>query len=318
MKRFLTLLFVLGFCFLGGLLWWQVGTKPVNEKNTTTKIFVIQKGEGIKSIAKRLKDEGLIRDQIVFFVLARNLNLNGKIQAGDFRLSPSMDAQTLAKELTRGTLDVWVTIPEGLRSEEIAQILKEKVPNFKPDWVFELKKNEGYLFPDTYLFPKDAQIKLVVQIMRGNFQTKWQEVEKLGNLDKNRGLLEIVILASIVEREAKFSEDRPKVASVLLNRLKRDMPLQVDATVQYAVGKVNNSWWKNNLTREDLKINSLFNTYIQYGLPPGAISNPGLDALKAAAFPAKTNYLYYLSSKDGRMHYAENFEEHNQNIEKYL
>lgn len=303
---------------MGSLLWWQVGIRPVNPKDQSTKIFVIQKGEGIKSIAKRLKNEGLIRDQIVFFVLARNLDLSGKIQAGDFRLSPSMDAQTLAKELTLGTLDVWVTIPEGLRSEEIAQLLKNKIPAFKPEWVFELKRNEGYLFPDTYLFPKDADINLVISIMRGNFQTKWQEVEKLGKPDKNRTMSEIVILASIIEREAKFSEDRPKVSSVLLNRLERDMPLQADATVQYAIGKVDTGWWKKNLTREDLKINSLFNTYVHYGLPPAAISNPGLDALKAAASPFHTRYLYYLSSKDGRMHYAENFEEHSQNIEKYL
>lgn len=284
---------------------------PVNKESKETKIFVIQKGEGLRSIARRLKEEKLIKDPIVFFILVQKLNLADKIQAGDFRLSPSMEAQKLAQELTHGTLDVWVTIPEGLRSEEIAQILKEKVPSFTDNWALELKKNEGYLFPDTYLIPKDADINLVIKIMRDNFEEKWKKLKS----DKKVG--EVVILASIVEREAKFAEDRPVVAGILTNRLRLGMPLQADATVQYARGEIDNNWWEK-LTPEDLKINSPFNTYLNYGLPPSPIANPGFDVLKAAATPAKTNYLYYLSSKDGRMHYAETLEEHHQNIEKYL
>lgn len=304
---FLVVIFVLGASFF----WWQRGLSPVDKKNKETKIFVVYKGEGIRSIAKRLKDEKLINDQIVFFILIQKLGLAGKIEAGDFRLSPSMDAQSLALELTHGTLDVWITIPEGLRSEEISQILQGKVPSSKNEWTPELKKNEGYLFPDTYLIPKDADINLVIKIMHDNFEKKW------GELKSDKNIREVVTLASIVEREAKFREDRPLVAGILTNRLKLEMPLQADATVQYARGKVDSNWWKRP-TREDLKINSPFNTYLYTGLPPSPISNPGLEALKAAVNPAKTNYLYYLSSEDGRMHYAESLEEHNQNIEKYL
>ncbi|MBI2622374.1 endolytic transglycosylase MltG [Candidatus Microgenomates bacterium] len=316
MKRGLITL-VIFIILVGGLFfWWQQGIEAISNNNQITQIFVVQKGEGLRSIARHLKEEKLIRDPIVFFLLVKKLGIDNNIQAGDFRLSPSMTAQQIATELTHGTLDVWVTIPEGLRSEEIAEILKNKLSTYQSAWILELKKHEGYLFPDTYLIPKDADISLIIQIMRNNFDQKWQT---LGLQEKQTALTasEIVILASLVEREAKFTEDRPLVASVLSNRLKIDMPLQADATVQYAIGKINGSWWKHP-TPEDLKINSPFNTYKNYGLPPAPIANPGLDTLKAAVSPAKTRYFYYLSDKEGRMHYAETLEEHNTNIEKYL
>lgn len=317
MKRFFIALIILVLLLGMGLIWWNIGVAPVDKKSQEKKIFVIQKNEGIRSIAKRLKDERLIADPIVFFLFVVLEGLDAKIQAGDFRLSPSMNAKSIAIEFTHGTLDVWVTIPEGLRSEEIAQIFKDKVPSFDNTWVTQLKKNEGYLFPDTYLMPKDADIDFIIQVMRSNFDKKWKEVDSI-DINSKMSPDEIVILASIVEREAKFAEDKPLVARVLVNRLKLGIPLQADATIQYAIGKVNNSWWKKGLTREDLKTNSLFNTYTHYGLPPSPISNPGLDTLRAATYPSKTNYLYYLSSSDGRMHYAQTLEQHNKNIEKYL
>lgn len=310
MKKLLITCLLAAFLLVTGTLWWQRGVSPVDRGNTRTQIFVIQKGEGIRSIAKRLKQEGLINDQIVFFILVKRLGLDGKIQAGDFRLSASMDAKTLARELTFGTLDVWVTIPEGLRSEEIAQVLKEKVPSYKEDWVSELKKHEGYLFPDTYLIPKDADVSLVVTIMRNNFARKWEELQSGKNMET------IVILASIIEREAKFLQDRPLVASVLTNRLKLGMPLQADATIQYTKGKAGD-WWPK-VTKEDLKVSSPFNSYKTVGLTPSPIANPGFDSLKAGANPTATDYLYYLSDEKGHMHYAKTLDEHNRNIEKYL
>lgn len=316
MKKIFITFFILILVLVLGSIWWQRGITPIDKKSSKTQIFVIKKGEGIRSVAKRLKDEKLIRDQIVFFILIKKLGLDGKIQAGDFRLSPSMDTKTLLMELTHGTLDVWVTIPEGLRSEEIGEIFKKQIPSFNDSWTAQLKQNEGYLFPDTYLIPKDAEINFIIRMMRGNFDKKWQEIEI--NLTPVLNPEEVVILASIVEREAKFPEDRPIIAGVLLNRFRLNMPLQVDATVQYAIGKSDQTWWKKSLTKGDLKTTSAFNTYLNYGLPPTPISNPGLSSLKAANSPTKTNYLYYLSSKDGRMHYAQTFEEHNQNIEKYL
>lgn len=310
MKKSLIGIFVLIILGVLTFAWWQRGILPVDSTSTQKKIFVVAKGEGIRSIAKRLKEEGLINDQIVFFILVKRDGLEGKIQAGDFRFSPSMNTREVALELTHGTLDVWVTIPEGLRSEEVAEILKQKIPTYDDSWIKQLAKNEGYLFPDTYLIPKDSDIDFIIKIMRNNFDKKWEEIKT------NKDMEEVIILASIIEREAKFSQDRPIVAGILSRRLELDIPLQVDATIQYAMGNSPN-WWKEPIA-EDLKIKSRFNTYLNYGLPPFPISNPGLESIKAAATPVKTDFLYYLSDKEGRMHYAQTLEEHNKNIQRYL
>lgn len=317
MKKSTIFIAVLTVFIAGIYLWWEDGLSPVNPQDKTEKIFVIHKGTGLKEIASNLGKEGLIKNHIVFFLYTRKQKLEGKIQAGDFRLSPSMTAEKIAETLTHGTLDVWITIPEGQRAEEIADLLSAKIPSYKESWRSRLVANEGYLFPDTYLIPKDADIDLVLSTMEGNFDKKFAQIgfSNEGNLTRN----EIVILASIIEREAKFPTDRLLVASVLLNRLKISMPLQADATIQYALGyqEDKRSWWKKSLTREDLKIDSPYNTYINTGFPPTPISNPGLEALKAATNPANTNYLYYLSDKSGRNHYVRTLEEHNQNIKKY-
>lgn len=317
MKKSTIFIVVLTLFIAGIYFWWEDGLSPVNPQDKTEKIFVIQKGTGLKEIASNLGKEGLIKNHIVFFLYTRKQRLEGKIQAGDFRLSPSMTAEKIAETLTHGTLDVWITIPEGKRAEEIADLLSTNIPSYKESWRSRLVANEGYLFPDTYLIPKDADVDLVLAIMKGNFDKKFAQIDfpNKSNLTKN----EIVILASIIEREAKFPTDRLLVASVLLNRLKISMPLQADATIQYALGyqEDKRSWWKKALTREDLKIDSSYNTYTNVGLPPGPISNPGVEALKAATNPANTDYLYYLSDKSGRNHYARTLEEHNQNIKKY-
>src|SRR3989344_5961730 len=136
-------------------VWWINGTSAANPNNKTPKIFIIEKGQGVRAIAKSLKDQGLIRDQVVFFLLTKKLGLDSKIEAGDFRLFSSMTAEEIAKELTHGTLDIWITVPEGQRAGEIAETLKAKMPNYEASWDAVLMENEGYLFPDTYLFPKE-------------------------------------------------------------------------------------------------------------------------------------------------------------------
>lgn len=311
------LVVILGFlAFFVFSLWWKQGLLPSNPQDKSYKIFVIKKGEGVRTIANELKKQGLIKDPVVFFLLVKKLGLDGKIQAGDFRLSPSQRAQEIAENLTHGTLDVWVTIPEGLRAQEIADVLKTKIQTFDESWREKLQINEGYLFPDTYLVPKDADIDLIIKLMKDNFDEKFASIQKTKNkLSKN----EIVIIASMIEREAKLSADRPLVASVILNRLSIGMPLQIDATIQYALGYQWNqkTWWKKNLTKEDLKLDSPYNTYENIGLPPSPISNPGFDVLEAATNPKETEYLYYVSDSSGRNHYARTLEGHNTNIKKF-
>ena len=316
MKRLITAvvsLIVFGFV---ALFWWQNGLLPANSTDKTAKIFIVKNGEGVREIANNLKKEGLIKDPIVFFLLARQKGFDKQIQAGDFRLNPSMNALEIAKTLTHGTLDIWVTIPEGVRAEEIADILKNKIPTYKDSWRAELNKNEGYLFPDTYLIPKDADINLVISLLRNNFDSKYSTLNISQNgLNKEQ----IVIIASLIEREARYDKDRPLIGSVILNRLNIGMKLDIDATVQYALGYQEDEkrWWKKNLTSEDLKLKSPYNTYLVAGLPPTAISNPGLQSIKAAINPAKTNYFFYMTDKNGVTHYAETIEEHNANIKKY-
>lgn len=315
MKKLSILLILLIVISTGLFLWWKNGINPVSPKDSSSKIFVIAKGEGMREIANRLKKNGLIRDPVVFFLLTKKTGYDKKIQAGDFRLNPSMSAYEIAEALTHGTLDIWVTIPEGLRALEIADIFEKELPTYNPEWKKILVDNEGYLFPDTYLIPKDANINTILSLMKGNFERKYEKLDTSKvNFTKN----EIVTIASIIEREARFPNDRPLVASVIINRLKIGMKLDIDATVQYALGSgENKNRWKKNLTFEDLRINSPYNTYQNAGLPPTPISNPGLEVLKATVNPAKTNYLYYISDKDGHLHFAKTLEEQNANIKKY-
>jgi len=317
MKKFTVVILLLGIFALGFFVWWKNGTAAANSKDKTPTIFIVRKDEGVRQIANNLKQQGLIKDPIVFFLLVRQLGFDKKIQAGDFRLNPSMTATDVANNLTHGTLDIWITIPEGQRADEIADTLKKSIPSYKESWRDQLSINEGYLFPDTYLIPRDADINLILTLFKNNFDTKFESVknQKSTNLTDR----ETVIVASLVEREARHASDRPLVASVITNRLGIGMKLDIDATIQYALGyqKDQKSWWKKGLTFDDLDITSKYNTYRNPGLPPSPISNPGLSAISAALTPANTNYLYYITDKNGANHYAETLEGQNANIKKY-
>jgi len=310
----LVLAFIIGLTIT---FWWFEGNKSVDPNNKEQKIFVIEKGAGVREIGKDLKEQGLIKDPVVFFLLIKKENKDTRIQAGDYRLSPSMNLPTIIDNLTHGTLDIWITVKEGLRANEIAQILKENFESYEDEWVKKLNSQEGYLFPDTYLIPKDAGIELIISIFNKNFHNK---ISSIG-LDKDSSNLKrIVIIASIIEREARFPEEKDLVSSVIYNRLDIGMPLQVDASVQYALpyDSREKSWWKKHLTVQDLKINSSYNTYTNIGLPPTPIANPGVVSLKSAASPATSNYLYYVSDRSGHLHFAKTLEEHNINIDKYI
>jgi len=185
-----------------------------------------------------------------------------------------------------------------------------------PSWNEELEKYEGSLFPDTYLFPKDSTIDTIITIMTNNFEEKYKTLDTSRvNFSKE----EIITLASLIEREAKHSDDRLRVSSVIHNRLDLGMKLDIDATLQYTLGfqPDEKRWWKKSLTNDDKKVNSPYNTYTRAGLPPGPISNPGLLSLEAAISPAQTDYLYYITDSSGQNRYAQTLEEHEENISKY-
>jgi len=316
MKKIYIVLVILIVFITTTFLWWQNGLKAANPTNKTPKIFIVKPGEGVREIANHLKTQGLIRDPIVFFLLTKQTGVDKKIQAGDFRLNPSMKALDVAEGLTHGTLDIWVTLPEGLRADEIADILKEKMPTYEESWREQLQENEGYLFPDTYLIPRDADAAMVITLLKNTFEARY---ETLDTTNSNLSKEQIVIIASLIEREARHDEDRPLVASVILNRFDIGMKLDLDATIQYALGyqEKEKRWWKKSLTIDDIRLNSPYNTYRVNGLPPTPISNPGIASLKAAVNPADTNYLYYITDGSGVNHYGKTLEEHNANIQKY-
>lgn len=317
-QKFIILLGLLfGFLILF-FLWWNQAIKPANPTDKTPFIFTINRGDDARGIAERLKKQGLIRSSVAFFLLARFGGIADNIQAGEFRLNPSMDLSTLANALTHGTTDVWITIPEGWRNEEIALKLAKEF-NI-PEKEFLKYAKEGYMFPDTYLMPKDATAEKVANIMLDNFNKKitqeTYEKARLSGLSKE----DLIIIASLVEREAKFDSDRPLVVSVIINRLRIGMKLDIDATIQYALGyqTKEKNWWKKELTGEDLEVESPYNTYKNPGLPPTPICNPGLSVISSVVEAPKTNYIYYLSDKSGKIHFAETIEEHKVNIQKYL
>lgn len=317
MKKLTILFTVITVIFLTGVILWRNNIIAVNSNDKTQKIFIVKNHENIRDIAYNLKKEDLIKNPITFFLIIKKLGLDNKIQAGNFRLSPSMTTTEIATALTHGTLDVWITITGGKRAEEVAEIFSNNMSMYDISWKKKLIEKEGFLFPDTYLIPKDASIDLVINLLNKNFEEKFQKayILKTTNLTREQA----VILASIVEREAKSPQEMRLVASVLENRLKINMPLQVDATIQYALGyqPIEQTWWKKNLTLMDLKINSPYNTYENTGLPIGPISSPEFNALSAVLNPEKTDYIYYISDKNGQLHFAKNLEEHNRNIQNY-
>ena len=317
MKKFSFLIVIIILIFGGIAAWWMTTTSPVNAADTTQRTFTIKPGEGIKEIASNLKSEGLIKDTVAFFLLVKYNKLDEKIQAGDFYLSPAMDAEKVAKALQVGTYDTRVTIPEGKRAEEVADILKASLPSYDESWRDKLIAHEGYLFPDTYAFAKDADIDTIINAMTGNFDKKYAEIPEAQRARMSKEKL--VIIASLVEREAQHADDRPLVASVILNRLDEGTVLNIDATIQYALGyqPAEHTWWKKHLSLDDLKLSSPYNSYTNIGLPPGPISNPGIDVLTSVLNAPDTNYLYYVSDSEGHNHYAKTLDQHNANIEKY-
>lgn len=334
MRRFIIPIILVSFLIaaaFGSSIWWSENTKPVSD-DSSTEDFLIVKGQSASQIGGKLHDEGLIRDPLAFKIYVQITGKADQIQAGEFRLSPSYPLSEIVEVLSEGPIELWVTVPEGLRREQVVErfiigleLGQEDSRTFRREFLIASEGMEGFLFPDTYLFPRDVEVQVVVDTMRSVFERKTSGLkEEIENSDLS--LNEIVTLASIIERETKTDEERPVVAGILLNRLDIGMALQADATVQYAVSSANCGmqspnadckWWPTP-TRENLKINSPYNTYMNVGLPPGPIANPGLSSLSAVANPSETDYFYYLHDPSEQIHYARTLEEHNENVRRYL
>jgi UPF0755 protein len=313
--------------FTAGFFWWWWAIQPASSlKPAPAEIFVIQKGESLTSVADRLKKEDLIRSSLAFKILILTKGLANNIQAGDFRLKPSLTAEEVAYILTHGSLDVWLTFPEGWRREEFGRRLAANLDDFDYQEFLDLTEEmEGYLFPDTYLIPKEASPSAAIKIFTKNFDKKFSPDLEAAAKVKGLTKKQVVIFASIVEREARSEENRSLIAGILLKRWRKGWALQADATVQYAKANQQSTisnqqltnWWPK-VKKEDLQIDSPYNTYKYPGLPPTPICNPGLASIKAVINPEESDYWFYLADPSGTVHYAKTNEEHNENIEKYL
>lgn len=312
----LVVLILIGIAVLGGVAYWAV--QPMAKTSQSSVTFVVPKGQAVSIIGQRLVEVGLIRHPLVFRAVVWKYKLAGKLQAGTFELQASQTPLQIAESLTEGTNDVWITIKEGWRREEIADLVGSQLPDFDKKAFLEASDGlEGQLFPDTYLIPKQITPEALVELLTSTFATKVLDP----NVDLLRHSTEetknTLILASLVEREALGTGQMKLVASILQKRLDIGMPLQVDATLQYAKGFDGKTWWPTPLAA-DREIVSPFNTYLNPGLPPTPICNPSASAFVAALSPEPTDYLFYLHAPDGKMYPAKTLEEHNANIAKYL
>ncbi len=283
-----------------------------------TKVFVINKGDSLDSIATRLQQNELVKNSLVFKLNTYFLGLHDKLRAGSFNLDTSMDNQQIARSLaTGGSHDMWIQIIEGWRNEEIASYLEENNFFDAKSFLYMAKNSQGYIFPDTYSIPQTKDIDFFIKQTKQNFDQKY--LKALDNTTKKVGQTEAIILASLVEREARTLESKQMVAGILYNRLELGMPLQVDATVQYALDSQSSpqSYWQP-IAKANLSIDSPFNTYKNPSLPPTPICNPGYDSIYAALVPTESDYIYYITGNDNKMHFATTLEEHNQNISQYL
>lgn len=311
---------------------------PLSNDDTPV-FFTISPGETAATIAPRLQDAGLINDSELFRLLAWYEGADVVLLAGDYQLRPNMSMWEILDIFREGKVyEVSITIPEGWRAEEIAEYLQSlglgdrqefmalvDSGSFSFDFLADRPAGaslEGYLFPDTYAFPPRTGGQGIIEIMLQNFGVRFSSEMRAKAMEKGMSIFEVVTLAAVVEREAVLAEERPLIAGVLLNRLAASIPLEADATVQYALGydSETGTWWSDLEAISPREVDSPYNTYLHPGLPPGPIANPGLDSILAVLEPEPTTYYYYYANYiqgDGSHVFAETYEEHLENIRRY-
>ena len=269
------------------------------------RIVKIEKGWGSSEVAQKLKDEGLINNKWMFILYVWTKGYNSHLQAGEYLLNPKMSMLKIAKTIAQGEVNpnwVKITIPEGWTNKQIEErLIKNEVIGSDDKLPIEL---QGYLFPDTYYFYKNSGINIVIKKMQENFN------KKVGKDTK----YDILKMASILEKEVISDEDRAIVSGIFWKRIKNSYPLQSCATIAYILGKE-----KLQYSYADTRVKSPYNTYLNIGLPPTPINNPGLSAIKAALNPKQTDYNFFLTDPaTGKTIFSKTIEEHNANKVKYL
>ena len=327
MARWGVLLFaILGLGALAGIEYGRSLLDPVS-KREEIQIFSVKRGSSFGAVAAELEAAGLIRNARVAGLLARSQGIDQSLHAGEYELSPHLGTEVILATLSSGKVKTWpLTLPEGIRASEIATRIEAaglgsaaeflaaaQDSEFAADLGVESASLEGYLYPDTYLLPRGLSARDIARIMVRQFNQVWEsqiaELASASTLSKD----EIVILASIVEKETGAPQERPVIASVFLNRLGLGMRLETDPTVIYGIPN-----FDGNLKRRHLRDRSNpYNTYKIPALPPGAIANPGANALLAVVKPEPSEYLYFVSRNDGTHHFSVEYREHVNAVNRY-
>lgn len=320
MRRLLVVLILLGALLYGA--WFMETQWPVRKAGDPPQPLLVEPGMGVRDIGRQLHLMGLVRHPEVFRALVLSKGAAGRLRAGEYELAGSMSLSDIVDKLVKGdVVRRTVTFPEGTNLADMARIAATKgipVEDFRKaarnvaliqDLDPKAEDLEGYLFPDTYDLPKTADpagrlVGQMVKRFRAVIAPVLPKVQASG-----KTLREVMTLASIVELETARGEERPRVASVFLNRLKRRMPLQTDPTVIYALRRAGT--YDGNIRRGDLDVDSPYNTYRYPGLPPGPIANPGRLSILAVVEPAPTRDVYFVSRNDGSHEFSETLEQHN-------
>jgi UPF0755 protein len=298
---------------------------PLSPDNNISKTFIIEKEDSVLKIANNLKEENLIRSPLSFIAYVRLKKEQANLKAGGYELSSSMTIQEITDYLVKGkTSSFKVTIIEGWNIKDIEIYFKklgindfyETIDNYQTylkedNIVFKEKPSntglEGFLFPDSYYFEKGVATNKIIETIIKNFEQKTKAMIE----SSNKPLYEVLIIASLLEKEAREIEDKKIISGILWKRIENNIPLELCSTIIYLTGRP-------NILFEDLKIDSPYNTYIYSGLPPEPIANPGLESIKASINPIETNYWFYLSTSEGEIIFSETIQEHNINKAKYL
>jgi UPF0755 protein len=316
------LLFVLFCVYLDLIIYADkpAGTDPAK------KIFIIARGQNFSTTTQDLHQKNLIQHTLKFRLLARIKGFDKRVQAGEYLLSPAMTPRAILEKLIQGKVNLHkITIPEGLNIYQIAAISAEAGFGSKTEFIrsatdaalahkkgIEADTFEGYLFPDTYYFPKGETSTKIIAIMAERFWAKFRPEWILRSQELGFTIHQVVTLASIIEKETGAAFERPIISSVFHNRLKKGMRLESDPTVIYGIKN-----FDGDLKRKHLTTKTPYNTYKIKGLPHGPIANPGIASLVAALYPAETDYLFFVSKRDATHKFSTNLEDHNKAIRKY-
>ena len=322
MASLLGLFFLLGIFLAVGFGYYLASPA---QKGAQQQVFVVRDGASLREVAVELKRNNLIKNDNLLLLWARLMGYGKDIKAGEYALSAGMPPVKILNILRLGLIIIHpVTIPEGLTAEQIGTLLDEKGLVNRNEFISltkdpELSRRygipgdglEGYLYPDTYHFSRGLPALSIIDTMVKRFRQMIAPLEARAE-EVGMKMEDVVILASIVEKETGLGEERPLIASVFLNRLKHKMRLESDPTVIYGLKD-----FDGNLKKTDLSYHSPYNTYIIRGLPPGPIANPGVESIKAVLFPAHTNFLYFVSKNDGSHYFSKTLTEHNNAVRIY-